>query len=94
MKTNDVNSSPALAESEENRSRQKEMYQNWLKEKGNKEKNYEVPYLISSELYHAMEVAAYALGGENFKVEDYLDMILENHLKKFGNLIENANSNK
>ena len=94
MKTNDVKNNSALAESEEYRSILKEMYQNWLKEKGNKEKNYEVPYLISSELYHAMEVAAHALGGEDFTVEDYLDMILENHLKKFGNMIEYTNSDK
>ena len=92
MKTIEVKNNSNLTESVENKSGLYTMYQNWLKEKGIKEKSYEVPYLIAVDLYNKMKVAAYAIGGKDFTVEDYLDMVLEDHLKKFGDQIENADS--
>lgn len=94
MKTIEVKNNSELTENVENVNGLKTMYQNWLKEKGDKEKSYEVPYLISSDLYNAVEIAAKAIGGKDFTVEDYLDMVLENHLKKFGDIITNEDSNK
>lgn len=92
MKTIEVKKNSNLTESVEKKSGLKIMYQNWLKEKGIKEKSYEVPYLIAGGLYNKMKVVAYAIGGKDFSVEDYMDMVLEDHLKKFGDQIENADS--